>query len=53
LVQQFTKSGTDGLESIEVFQTPAVARAGGLAALRETGNPTELIHETKVRLFSV
>jgi type I restriction enzyme R subunit len=53
LAQQFTKSGTDGLESIEVFQTPAVARTGGLAALREAGNPTDLIRETKVRLFAI
>jgi type I restriction enzyme R subunit len=53
LTQQFAKSGTEGLESTELFQIPAVAKAGGLTALRDAGNPTDLIRETKARLFSI
>jgi type I restriction enzyme R subunit len=53
LAGQFAKSGTEGLESTEVFQTPAVVRAGGLAAIREAGNPAELVKETKARLFAI
>jgi type I restriction enzyme R subunit len=53
IAQQFTKAGTEGLESNEIFQTPMVAKAGGLAALREAGNPVELVIEAKARLFSL
>ncbi len=52
LAGQFARSGTEGLESMEVFQVPAVRRAGGLAAIREAGNPTELVRDTKIRLFA-
>lgn len=55
LVDQFVESGTDGLEMRELFDVPAVQRAGGragaLAALQAHGNPAQLVTETKRRLF--
>jgi type I restriction enzyme R subunit len=53
LVGQFSHSGTDGLESPQVFQTPEVARAGGLRALKALGKPSDILHETKERMFAV
>jgi len=38
LAAQFAKAGTDGLENPQVFQTPEVVRAGGLAALKPLAN---------------
>jgi len=35
-----------------VFQTPAVARAGGLAALKALGKPADILRETKARMFA-
>jgi type I restriction enzyme R subunit len=52
LARQFARAGTDGLESPEVFQTPEVARAGGVGALRILGKPAEILRETKARLFA-
>jgi type I restriction enzyme R subunit len=52
LARQFARAGTDGLESPEVFQTPEVARAGGVRALRVLGNPAAILRETKERLFA-
>jgi type I restriction enzyme R subunit len=52
LVAQFARAGTEGLENLHVFQTPEVARAGGLAALRALGEPREILHETKERVFA-
>ena len=52
LARQFTRAGTDGLESPEVFQTPEVARAGGIRALRALGRPADILRETKERLFA-
>ena len=52
LAAQFARAGTDGLESPEVFRTPEVARAGGLAALKALGRPAEILRETKARLFA-
>ncbi len=52
LTAQFARAGTDGLESREVFRTPEVARAGGLAALKALGRPAEILRETKSRLFA-
>jgi len=44
--------GTDGLENREVFQTPEVVHAGGLAALKTLGKPREVLVETKKRMFA-
>jgi type I restriction enzyme R subunit len=52
LVAQFARAGTEGLENLHVFQTPEVTRAGGLAALRALGEPREILHETKERVFA-
>jgi type I restriction enzyme, R subunit len=52
LARQFARAGTDGLESPEVFQTPEVARAGGVGALRALGRPADILRETKERLFA-
>jgi type I restriction enzyme R subunit len=53
LASQFAKAGTDGLESPAVFQTPEVANAGGLKALRVLGKPAEILLDTKERIFAV
>jgi type I restriction enzyme R subunit len=52
LASQFAKTGTDSLESPQVFQTPEVAKAGGLGALRQFGKPAEILYETKERIFA-
>ena len=52
LAAQFARSGTDGLENPQVFQTPEVVNAGGLAALKTLGKPAEVLRETKERMFS-
>ncbi len=49
---QFARSGVEGLESTELFETGAVKKAGGLRALKEAGQPAELVRETKARLFA-
>ncbi|MCB2230285.1 DEAD/DEAH box helicase family protein [bacterium] len=51
IVSQFARGGTDGLENQQIFQTPEVMAAGGLAALRTAGNPADLLSETKRRMF--
>ena len=51
LVNQFALAGTDGLENREVFKTPEVVRAGGLPALKQLGDPAEVLRETKMRVF--
>ena len=48
---QFAKAGTEGLENPAVFQTSEVVRAGGLAALKTMGKPSEILMETKERMF--
>ncbi len=39
---QFARAGTDGLENPEVFKTPELRKAGGLAAIRLGGDPDKL-----------
>ena len=53
LVNQFALAGTDGLENREVFRTPEVVKAGGLAALKEVGEPFAVLREAKALVFSV
>jgi len=48
-----TGCGTEGLENRQIFQTPEVREAGGLAALQTEGNPRDLLIETKTRMFAV
>jgi type I restriction enzyme R subunit len=52
LTQQFARGGTEELETREVLQTPAVARVGGLAALKKLGEPAGVLRETRERLFA-
>jgi type I restriction enzyme R subunit len=49
---QFKRGGTDELESLHIFQTPEVIRAGGLAGLRQYGTPSEILSQTKERMFA-
>jgi type I restriction enzyme R subunit len=52
IASQFDRGGTDGLENPQIFQTPEVRAAGGLAALQMAGNPRDLLIETKTRMFA-
>jgi len=49
---QFERGGTEGLENPQIFQTPEVKAAGGLKALERAGEPSELLKETKERMFA-
>ena len=49
---QFKRGGTDGLENPQIFQTPEVRIAGGLAALQQAGIPRDLLAETKTKMFA-
>ena len=51
IASQFKAGGTDGLESSYIFQVPDVRRAGGLDALRSYGVPSEILEQTKERMF--
>ena len=53
LARQFAKGGTEELENPYIFSAPEVRKAGGLEALKVLGEPKEIIHETKRRLFAV
>ena len=52
IASQFERGGTEGLENPQIFQTPEVRDAGGLAALQTAGNPRDLLIETKTRMFA-
>jgi type I restriction enzyme R subunit len=52
LASQFDRGGTEGLENPQIFQTPEVKAAGGLAALQAAGKPSDLLRETKTRMFA-
>lgn len=51
IVRQFENAGTDALEAKELWETPEIRQLRGLAALREGGNPAELMRRTKETLF--
>lgn len=53
LARQFVGAGTDGLENRAIFNTPDVINAGGIGALKLLGEPVDVLHETKERLFAV
>jgi type I restriction enzyme R subunit len=53
LARQFAKGGTEELENPYVLSAPEVRKAGGLEALKVLGEPKDIIHETKRRLFAV
>jgi type I restriction enzyme R subunit len=52
IASQFSRAGTEGLETPEIFNAPEVRRAGGLDALKLFGKPADLLVETKERLFA-
>lgn len=52
LVDQFARSGTEGLERKEVFETTEVAKAGGIRALSEAGDPRTVLSSTKERVLA-
>jgi hypothetical protein len=52
IASQFERGGTEGLENPLIFQTPEVKSAGGLAALRMAGIPSDLLIDTKTRMFA-
>jgi type I restriction enzyme, R subunit len=51
IVKQFENAGTDALEARELWETPEIKKLRGLAALREGGEPSELMRKTKETLF--
>lgn len=52
LSAQFARGGTEGLENPHIFQTSEVEAAGGLKALKQAGNPADLLRQTKERMFA-
>lgn len=52
VASQFAKGGTDGLENPQIFSTPEMRGAGGLASLRLAGVPAQVLAETKRRMFA-
>lgn len=53
LAGQFARAGIEELENPQIFNTPAVKKAGGLRALQAFGRPLDVLRETKERLFTV
>jgi type I restriction enzyme, R subunit len=53
VLEKIARCGTEGLENPQIFQTPEVKAARGLAALMAAGKPAELLRETKVRMVTV
>ena len=52
IASQFAKGGTDNLENPQIFQLPEVVQVGGVAALRQYGNPQVAYAETNLRMFT-
>jgi type I restriction enzyme R subunit len=52
LTAQFARGGTEELETPEIFRVPAVMQAGGIPALKQLGNPADVLRDTKVRMFA-
>lgn len=52
MTAQFARAGTDELENPQIFNLPAVRRAGGIAALKQVGSPKDVLRETKERMFA-
>jgi type I restriction enzyme R subunit len=51
IVRQFEKGGTEALDSKELFSAPEVKAAKGLAALKQAGNPHDLLRQTRETIF--
>lgn len=53
LAGQFAQGGTNELESLYIWQTPEVKKAGGLKALTGLGrDAADLLRDTKIRIFA-
>ncbi len=52
IVRQFERAGTDSLETNELWQTPDIRSLNGLKALREGGDPAELMRKLKETIFA-
>ncbi len=52
MAAQFARAGTDSLENPNIFKIPEVIQAGGLAALKQLGNPADILLRTKERMFA-
>lgn len=50
---QFAQGGTDALETPALWEVPEIRLAGGLDALRALGEPVQVMHAAKERLFGV
>jgi type I restriction enzyme R subunit len=50
---QFAQGGTDALETPALWDVPEIRMAGGLAALRGLGKPSDVVREAKGRLFGI
>jgi len=53
LGQQFVQGGTEAMETPALWEVPEIRIAGGLNALRRVGQPVQVMHEAKARLFGV
>lgn len=53
LGHQFAQGGTEALELPTLWDVPEIKLAGGLDALRSVGQPIQVMHEAKARLFGV
>lgn len=53
LGHQFALGGTEALETPTLWDVPEIIQAGGLNALRTLGQPAQVMHEAKGRLFGV
>jgi hypothetical protein len=52
ITSQFARAGTEALESTYLFDTDEVRRSGGVSALKAFGDPTQLLLDTKERIFA-
>lgn len=53
LGHQFAQGGTEALELPTLWEVPEIKLAGALDALRSVGQPIQVMHEAKARLFGV
>jgi type I restriction enzyme R subunit len=52
IAAQFALGGSGELENRKLFNTPKIAKAGGIAALRKIGDAGKILREIKNRLFA-
>jgi hypothetical protein len=52
VARQFERAGTEALETGELWNVDEVRAARGIAALREGGEPSELMKKTKEEIFA-